>query len=151
MTEPQEVDPIAAPEPRRPRWWSPRRAWLPVAIAVLLAAGSSAWGWTVVEDRRALEGDTAEATARIEKLKAELATEADELAGQEQEVAREREIAEDCLAAADAGVAYLHQVVRSLALLARFEESASQEAQDDVNRLIGEANRATRKCTEGLV
>lgn len=149
--EPQDVEPIAAAEARRPRWWSPRRAWLPVAIAVLLAAGGAAWGWTIVEDRRVLERDTAKAEAGIAELKDELATDADELSEQEQVVATEREIAEDCLAAADAGVAYLHQVVRSLALLARFEESASQEAQDDVNRLIGEANRATRKCTEGLV
>ena len=83
-------------------------------------------------------------------MRARLATDARVLGREEEDVAAEREIAEDCMAAADAGVAFLHQLVRALGFLARFEDSASQQAQDEMNRLIGDANRATRLCTRGL-
>ena len=139
------------PPARRPRWWSPRRAALPVVLILLVAAGAWLVRTRVTEERRGLEAEIADMQSATEDLDRRIDIYREQLPDLERDVAQQRELAAGCAETAKIGVRFLHGVVKQLTLIQRFENEAAEEERGEINRLIDEANEGSRRCAQGVI
>ena len=151
MIEPApEVQPQEPVAPKGPPWWSPRRAWMPLILLLVLAGGAIAPALGIIEEREQLDRQRDQAAARSERLATRLSGYREDVSANDRLVEQQREIAQDCIQAAKHGVRFLHGVVQSLALFARGEEARSNEERVEANRMIVDANEASRLCARGV-
>lgn len=138
------------PPPQRPRWWSFRRPWLPLFLAVLFASGETFVTLTRVQERRDVESKIVATEKRMRDLREEVDDQAHEIGFLDEQVGEALGIGDQCTRGAEMGVEVLSGLIQALELGSQGESLQASKAFVDMVRLAKEVDRITNSCVLGL-
>ena len=147
---PQPVPQIEPPSRRRPRWWSFRRPWLPLLLAVVFAATATFVTLRLVQDRRDLESEVASTEKQTKELRDEVEDRAHQIEDLEKRAEDALGSGEVCTQAAEMGVEVLGAFIDGLELASQGKQIEAEKEFVDLTRLGRETDRITQDCISGL-
>lgn len=154
--EPHSPDPIPeaiptpAPQPRRPRWWSVRRPWLPLILTLAIAGSASFVSLRMVGDRDDLRSEAAATEKEVRELNETVKEQAAEIEDLEEQAEAALGSGQECTLAAETGVEVLTVFIQAIELASQGDTLQAQKEYADMTGLARDAQRATKSCVAGL-